>query len=160
VNRWSSDAQEQNSQRLANHFDFLVIVVSNSRRRFIISVGANTFPPSRSLSFARSSPLPLPTFAPYCAAKLRHLGVEQCYLILPEGRSTIHEPGRRELPTQSYIRPLSWLDTNLSRQEPEEEDLVPASSDKGLWQRSKRQKVYNILLGYDEFCISMFNSTK
>jgi len=31
----------------------------------------------------------------------------------PEGRSTIHEPGRRELPTQSYIRLLSWLDTNL-----------------------------------------------
>jgi len=27
---------------------------------------------------------------------------------------------------------LSWLDTNLSRQEPEEEDLVPASSDEGL----------------------------
>ena len=43
----------------------------------------------------------------------------------PEGRSTIHEPGRRELPTQSYVRPLSWLDTNLSRQEPEEEDLDP-----------------------------------
>jgi len=50
----------------------------------------------------------------------------------PEGRSTIHEPGRRELPTQSYIRLLSWLDTNLSHQEPEEEDLVPASSDEGL----------------------------
>ena len=46
--------------------------------------------------------------------------------------STIHEPGRRELPTQSYVRPLSWLDTNLSRQEPEEEHLVPASSDEGL----------------------------
>ena len=46
-----------------------------------------------------------------------------------EGRSKIHEPGRRELPTQSYVRPLSWLDSNLSRQEPEEEDLVPASSD-------------------------------
>jgi len=30
----------------------------------------------------------------------------------PEGRSTIHEPGRRELPTHSYVRPLSWLDTN------------------------------------------------
>jgi len=30
------------------------------------------------------------------------------------------------------LRPLSWLDTNLSRQEPEEEDLVQASSDKGL----------------------------
>ena len=50
----------------------------------------------------------------------------------PEGRSTIHEPWRRELPTQSYARPLSWLDTNLSRQEPEE-DLVLASSDEGLW---------------------------
>ena len=25
----------------------------------------------------------------------------------PEGRSTIHEPGRRELPTQSYVRP--WV---------------------------------------------------
>jgi len=50
---------------------------------------------------------------------------------LPEGRSTIHDPGRRELPTQSYVRPLSWLDTNISRQEPEE-DLVPASSDEGL----------------------------
>ena len=49
----------------------------------------------------------------------------------PEGKSTIHEPGRRELPTQSYVRPLSWLDSNLSRQEPEE-DLVPASSDEGL----------------------------
>ena len=35
---------------------------------------------------------------------------------------------------------VSWLDTNLSRHEPEEEDLVPASSDEGLWQRSKRQK--------------------
>ena len=35
----------------------------------------------------------------------------------PEGRSTIHEPGRRELPTQPYVRPLSWLDTNLSHQE-------------------------------------------
>ena len=51
----------------------------------------------------------------------------------PEGRSTIHEPGRRQLPTQSYVRLLSWLDTNLSRQELEEEDLVPASSDEGLW---------------------------
>ena len=50
----------------------------------------------------------------------------------PEGRSTIHEPGRRELSTQSYVRPLSWLDINLSRQELEEEDLVPASSDEGL----------------------------
>ena len=50
----------------------------------------------------------------------------------PEGRSTIYEPVRRELPTQSYVRPLSWLDTNLSRQEPEEDDLVPASSDEGL----------------------------
>ena len=49
----------------------------------------------------------------------------------PEGRSTIHEPGRRELPTQSYVRPLSWLDSNLLRQELEE-DLVPASSDEGL----------------------------
>ena len=49
----------------------------------------------------------------------------------PEGRSTIHEPGRRELPTQSYVRPLSWLDSKLSRQEPEE-DLVPASCDEGL----------------------------
>jgi len=58
----------------------------------------------------------------------------------PEGRSPIHEPGRRELPTQSYVRPLSWLGTNLSRQEPEEENLVPASSDEGLWQRSKHQK--------------------
>jgi len=28
--------------------------------------------------------------------------------------------------------PLSWLDTNLSRQEPEVEDLVPAFSDEGL----------------------------
>jgi len=27
---------------------------------------------------------------------------------------------------------LQWLDTNLSRQEPEEEDPVPASSDEGL----------------------------
>jgi len=50
-----------------------------------------------------------------------------------EERSMIHEPGRRELPTQSYVRPLSWLDTNLSRQEPEKEYLVPASSDEGLW---------------------------
>ena len=73
---------------------------------------------------------------------------------------TLTKPGRRELPTQSYIRPPSWLDTNLSRQEPEEEDLVPASSDEGLWQRSKRQKVNNFLVGFDEFCISMFNSTK
>ena len=73
----------------------------------------------------------------------------------PEGRSTIHEPGRRELPTQSYILPLSWLDTNLSRQEPEEEDLVPASSYEGLWQRSKRQKVNNFLVGFDEFCIKI-----
>ena len=53
--------------------------------------------------------------------------------LYPEGRSTNHKPGRRELPTQSYVRPLSWLDTNLSSQEPEEEDLVPASSDEGLW---------------------------
>jgi len=74
---------------------------------------------------------------------------------VPEGRSTIHEPGRRELPTQSYIRPLSWLDTNFSRQEPEE-DLVPASSDEGLRLRSKRQKVNNFLVGFDEFCISIF----
>jgi len=50
---------------------------------------------------------------------------------IKQGRSTIHEPGRRELPTQSYVRPLSWLDSNLSRQEPEE-DLAPASSDEGL----------------------------
>ena len=71
----------------------------------------------------------------------------------PEGRSTIHEPGRRELPTQSYVRPLSWLDSNLSRQEPEEEDLVPASSDEGFWQRSKRQNVNNFSVGFDEFCI-------
>ena len=34
---------------------------------------------------------------------------------------------------------FSWLDSNLSRQEPEE-DLVPASSDEDLWLRSKRQK--------------------
>ena len=47
-------------------------------------------------------------------------------------KEAVHEPRRRELPTQSYVRPLSWLDTNLSRQEPEEEDLVPASSDEGL----------------------------
>ena len=33
---------------------------------------------------------------------------------------------------KSYVRPLSWLDSNLSHQEPEE-DLVPASSDEGLW---------------------------
>jgi len=63
-------------------------------------------------------------------------------------------------PFGSSIRPISWLDTNLSRQEPEEEDLVPASSDEGLSQRSKRQKVNNFLVGFDEFCISMFNSTK
>jgi len=61
---------------------------------------------------------------------------------------------------QLIIRPLSWLDTNLSRREPEEEDLVLASSDEGLWQRSKRQKVNNFLVGFDEFCISMYNSTK
>jgi len=73
----------------------------------------------------------------------------------PEGRSTIHEPGRRELPTQSHVRPLSWLDTNLSRQEPEEEDLVPASSDRGRNVKSKE------FFGcFDEIFISMFNSTK
>ena len=61
--------------------------------------------------------------------------------------------------TNSVVRPPSWLDTNLSRQEPEEEDLVPASSDEGLWQRSKRRKVKkkvnNFLVGFDEFCISL-----
>jgi len=31
-----------------------------------------------------------------------------------------------------HLRPLSWLDSNLSRQEPEEEDLVPAFSDESL----------------------------
>jgi len=65
------------------------------------------------------------TFRPLSEAFIRR----SSYL---EGRSTIHEPGRRELPTQSYVRPLSWLDSNLSRQEPEEEDLVPTSSDEGL----------------------------
>ena len=47
-----------------------------------------------------------------------------------------------------------------SLQEPEEEDLVPASSDEGLWQRSKRQKVNNFLVGFDEFCIRIFDTIR
>ena len=70
----------------------------------------------------------------------------------PEGMSTNHEPGRRELPTQSYVRPLSWLDTNLSRQEPEEEDqlLQMKASDRGRNVKSKE------LFGcFDEIFISI-----
>ena len=51
---------------------------------------------------------------------------------------------------KSYVRPLSWLDSNLSRQEPE-----PASSDRGRNVKSKE------FFGcFDEIFISMLNSTK
>jgi len=56
---------------------------------------------------------------------------------------------------KSYVRPLSSLDTNLSRQEPEKEDqlLLMKASDRG-----RNVKVNNFLVGWDEFCISMLQS--
>ena len=76
-----------------------------------------------------------------------------------EGRTTIHEPGRRELPTQSYVRPLSWLDSNCCTKNRKRR---PSTS--FFWWRPlievETSKVNNFLGFFDEISISTFNSTK
>ena len=78
----------------------------------------------------------------------------------PEGRSTIHEPGRRELPTQSYVRPLSWLDTKFVA--PRTGRRRPSTS--FFWWRPlievETSKVKNFLVASMKIFITMFNSTK
>jgi len=44
-----------------------------------------------------------------------------------------------------------FLNTASSRRVKNRKNWVPASSDEGLWQRSKRQVLGNILVVFDEF---------